>query len=271
MKEEDRLIVAAPTFFDENYSLDIDSFRNHIQYLKDKGVRNILVGGYTGEFDKLSRFRTRITGQSKYVKEIHLNSYVNITDRSLEETINNTLYCDSKKLVVAPSYFAKNEEDMINSMQKIAETGYDIILYINDALGNIEVETVKQIAKIENVFGAKISTRDKDLFKKYVKAFKRKDVWYGDDILAIFNLSDKKNYGIVSGFIGNIEPESLVNLVKGKNGLTSRYFDLYISNSWMHGKEISAVKTILKKRGITRYDTVTKYTKELTDREKKLV
>ena len=123
------------TPFNENGTIDWESYGKVIEWQIENGVAGIIVGGSTGEFYALSKEERiqqfefaadRINGQVEFmagVNDIRV-------DECLEISSVATSFGANSLLVAAPPYSLPSEEELAYHVLKIAETtGLPIMLY----------------------------------------------------------------------------------------------------------------------------------------------
>jgi len=123
------------TPFNENGTIDWESYGKAIEWQIENGVAGIIVGGSTGEFYALSKEEriqqfefaaNRINGQVEFmagVNDIRVDECLEISSMAASFGANSLL-------VAAPPYSLPSEEELAYHVLKIAETtGLPIMLY----------------------------------------------------------------------------------------------------------------------------------------------
>ena len=123
------------TPFNENGTIDWESYGKVIEWQIENGVAGIIVGGSTGEFYALSKEEriqqfefaaNRINGQVEFmagVNDIRVDECLEISSMAASFGANSLL-------VAAPPYSLPSEEELAYHVLKIAETtGLPIMLY----------------------------------------------------------------------------------------------------------------------------------------------
>ena len=123
------------TPFNENGTIDWESYGKVIEWQIENGVAGIIVGGSTGEFYALSKEEriqqfefaaNRINGQVEFmagVNDIRVDECLEISSMAVSFGANSLL-------VAAPPYSLPSEEELAYHVLKIAETtGLPIMLY----------------------------------------------------------------------------------------------------------------------------------------------
>lgn len=161
------LYTALATPFKDG-KLDIESFSQLIQLQMDGDVDGLVVNGTTGESPSLSQneVKTLFTEAKSQVQSkcpLIVGTGTNCTTRTIENTKwAGDLGADAA-LVVTPYYNKPTQEGLIRHFTAVAEQSpIPVILYNvpGRTITKIEVDTLKELAKVENICGVKEASGD---------------------------------------------------------------------------------------------------------------
>jgi 4-hydroxy-tetrahydrodipicolinate synthase len=194
MKKFEGTYVVSVTPFTQDDELDLEAFRNNIDFYIDNEVHGIAINGSTGEFASQSLEELK-KGMDAAVEEVN--------DRV--PLISGTAACATKRvieltryaekigidgvLIVPPFYSKIDEREIYEHFKKIAETvDIPIMLYNNPWTSKIDMqpELLAKLAEIKNIKYVKESSGDITRISKILKLTDNKmTVFCGSDNLAL--------------------------------------------------------------------------------------
>ena len=155
--------VAMVTPFDKNKEIDEEGFRSNINYLIDQGVNGLVGAGTTGESATISHEDHRKIIDI-LVDEVdgRVETIAGTGSNATSEAIDLTKYaldanCDAA-LVITPYYNKPQQHAMVNHFQMLSDAAdIPIIAYnVPSRTGvNMDVDTIVEIAKIDNIEAVK--------------------------------------------------------------------------------------------------------------------
>jgi len=176
------IIVPLVSSFNEDFSLDLQSMRAHIQYLLSQGVNGIFVNASTSEFFSMSPDE-QIQIMKLAAEELEDTSsalITGVTSNSTEHSVKLAKMAQEMNfdaVVAAPPYYgAFGEEALYQHFRAIAEgSRLPLILYdIPSATGNpLPPSLVVKLAKENLAAGIKV-TRDSLTYLLDILAIKEK-------------------------------------------------------------------------------------------------
>ncbi len=204
--------LSTPLYPDQSY--DAPSMNRLIEHVIAGGVQGVFALGTCGEQPYLR------TEEIKLITTHVVNSvgsrvpvYVGIGQNSTVETCEiaeHAKYVGADYGVVLPPYFFRDieKDQLIKHYTEIAKVGLDIVLYVNPIAANLELDTVAELAKLENIVALKYSSGDSAFLKSASEIL---PTFQGDDPL-IYNSMVKCN--AVGGVPGaaNVIPAKFVEL-----------------------------------------------------------
>lgn len=162
-------VSAAVTTPFKNGEIDLESLKNHLQFLKDNDIQAFIINGTTGEGSTLTDVEKRQTIKTAVEvanKEIPVIAGTGSNDT--QASIDNSL--EAKKLgvdgvlMITPYYNKTTQEGAIAHFTAIAEALVDLPIILYDVPArtgmSLEADTVAQLAKIPNIVGLKDATGD---------------------------------------------------------------------------------------------------------------
>lgn len=174
------IIVAMVTPFDENQNIDFQATRQLVNKLIDDGVYGIFILGTNGEFHVLNN-QEKVEFAKCVIDEVkkRVPVYVGTGGNSTAEVIAlskqmEALGADALS-VITPYFLVPSQEELIAHYKAVAAAVHvPIVLYnIPKNTGiNIAVETVAQLAKVDNIVGIKDSSGNIDNIAGYIEAAK---------------------------------------------------------------------------------------------------
>ncbi len=210
------------TPFDKNGQLDVEGFRQNIRYQVSHGIDGIVVLGTTGEAPTLSHaekeYIMRIAREESYRK---CHFMVGTGSYSTQQTIENTQAAKDagadSVLVIAPYYNRPTQEGLFQHYEALAKAiDIPIIIYNHPIRTgqNLQTETLKRLAIIENIVGVKESSGNvlqiMEVIENILPIRPDFSIMSGDDILT-YPLITLGGHGIFS-VLGNLLPQQVKNL-----------------------------------------------------------
>ena len=175
--------VVMVTPFDENERIDYGAYERNIEWLLERGVVGVIPLGSTGEVASLTH-EERLEVAEFVLKKV--NGRVPVIVGSTAETTAQTIaYTKHAKdhgaaavLILPPYYHKPLPEEIVHHYKTIASAvDIPIMLYNNPGTCGVDVQldTVQELAKIENVQYIKESTGDLKRIRDIIRTC-------GDDI-----------------------------------------------------------------------------------------
>lgn len=162
------LWTALITPFNENLEVDFDSLKKLVANQLEGGVSGILLNGTTGEAPTLTKEeQAKIMSFVKKEVKGKIPLMMGTGSYATKATIENTKIAKELgadvALVVAPFYNKPTQKGIIRHFEEIAKS-VDLPICVYNIKGrtavNIETETLKEIAKIDQVISVKESSGD---------------------------------------------------------------------------------------------------------------
>lgn len=217
--------VAMVTPFDKDLQIDEEGFRSNINYLIDKGVNGLVGAGTTGESATISH------DEHKKIIEIlvdevdgRVQTIAGAGSNSTAEALNLTKFSQDvgadAALIITPYYNKPQQHALVQHYQSISdETDIPIIAYnVPSRTGiNIDVDTVVEIAKIENVDAIKEASGSVDKVSDIYRALSKEgleddfNILSGEDSLT-FPIMAVGGTGVISAS-ANIDARRMVLMV----------------------------------------------------------
>lgn len=207
------LITAMITPMKEG-KVDEEGLKKNVAYQIEGGVDALLALGSTGEamtlkLDEWTRVMEIVIAESS--KPVIVNVGTNSTAESIERAKKAEQAGADALLVVTPYYVKPTNRGIVAHFTAIeAATHLPIIVYnIPGRTGkNIDIATMKELAKIERVIGVKESSGS---IEQAAKVMHDWTVWSGDDALALptIALGAKGHFSVAS----NLFPKEMKALV----------------------------------------------------------
>lgn len=154
--------VAMVTPFDNKGDIDEEGFRSNINYLIDKGVNGLVGAGTTGESATITH------DEHKKIIEIlvdevdgRVETIAGTGSNSTSEALDLTKFAQDvgvdAALVITPYYNKPQQHALVNHYGTLGECDIPIIAYnVPSRTGiNMDVETIVEIAKIDNIEAVK--------------------------------------------------------------------------------------------------------------------
>jgi 4-hydroxy-tetrahydrodipicolinate synthase len=158
-------IVVTP--FHENFELNLDGFRNNLEFLIKNGVNALIIGGSLGEFSSLSKderktlFKVAIDQVNGRLPVIVCTGHSNT-----REAVELTKFAEdigADGILMPPPYYVNRPlEGIYRHFEELAtKTSIGILVYNTTRAGiNLSPEFISRLADIDNVVGIKQGTRD---------------------------------------------------------------------------------------------------------------
>ena len=207
MIEQNKLITAMVTPFNNNGDVDYEASKELAKALVKTGSDGILIGGTTGESPALSNIEKLELFKS--VKEAVGNSsdvIAGTTDNNTSESIK--LSIEAQKLGVdgllltVPAYNKPTQEGLLAHFSKIADS-IEIPGILYNVPGrtslNMDAETTIELSKHENIIGIKEASSDISQITKIITKTSGTNfkIWSGNDD-ETFSIMALGGHGVVS-------------------------------------------------------------------------
>ncbi|MGM0405970.1 MAG: 4-hydroxy-tetrahydrodipicolinate synthase [Thermoplasmatota archaeon] len=262
MNQFEGIYPAAITPFDKDENIDESKLIDFLDFLIDGGVHGIYLLGTNGEAPLLDM------EEKKRAIELaveHVDGRVPIIAgtmcNSTKKTIELSRWAEEKGAdgvhVIIPYYFPSPRKSLVKHFKNISkEISLPIFIYsIPQRTGNdLDMETLKELSKIDNVSALKDSSGDLAFFYAAVEEIKGLQLFGGNDSLIYSYLTMGGNGAVTAA--GNVFPELVSSIydhfVKGDFQKAKEAQDkvLRISNAMKKGPYLSGVKEALKLRGL---------------------
>lgn len=212
--------IVTPIQRDEKECLNLDAMKQLVDHLIEKGVSGIFPLGSNGEFHVLSN-QEKMDFAKAVIEQVdgRIPVYVGTGACSTAETIQLSKQAEALGAdvlsVITPYFLKPTDEELIQHYTQVAASvKIPIILYnIPKATGvNISARVLKELSKVDNIYGIKDSSGDLDNLKGYIEAVEgtKINVLVGSDskILAGYQMGAT---GAIAG-TSNLITETLVGL-----------------------------------------------------------
>lgn len=201
--------------------LDLEGLEKLINHIIDGGVHGLFILGTTGESTSLSyRLRHELVNRTCEIVGGRIPVLVGITDTAVEESINlaKTAASAGAAAVVAapPYYYSLGQPELIEYFEYLAKRlPLPLFLYNMPTHTKIMIEpdTVKALAKIDNIIGLKDSSANSRYFNNLLYEFKdQKDFYFfvGPEEIMAESVMLGGHGGVNGG--SNMFPKLYVNL-----------------------------------------------------------
>lgn len=217
--------VAMVTPFTKDEEIDEEGFRSNINFLIDNGVNGLLAAGTTGESATLSH------DEHKKVIEIlidevdgRVETLAGAGSNSTKEAIDLVKFSEDAgadaALVITPYYNKPQQHGLINHYQVISDASdIPIIAYnVPSRTGvNLDVDTIVELAKIDNVDAIKEASGSIDKISEIYKALSLEgleedfNILSGEDGLTL-PIMALGGTGVISAS-ANVDPRRMVLMV----------------------------------------------------------
>ncbi len=232
--------VAMVTPFDKNKEIDEEGFRSNINYLIDQGVNGLVGAGTTGESATISHDDHRKIIDI-LVDEVdgRVETIAGTGSNATSEAIDLTKYaldanCDAA-LVITPYYNKPQQHAMVNHFQMLSDVAdIPIIAYnVPSRTGvNMDVDTIVEIAKIDNIEAVKEASGSVDKVSDIYRALTHEgleddfNILSGEDSLTL-PIMAVGGTGVISAS-ANIDAKRMVLMVDSiLNDDYGRAFELH--------------------------------------------
>ncbi|MBA2114137.1 dihydrodipicolinate synthase family protein [Bremerella alba] len=161
----------------DNDHLDISGCERLVEFLIEGGVDGLFILGSSGEIASLSH-----NLRAKFVREIcrmvnrRIPVLVGITDNSVVETVQLARAAEEAGadgvVLTTPFYYPVNQAELKTFVQSVlSETKLPLLLYNMPAMTKLSfaVETVAELAQIDQIVGIKDSSQDIEYFRRLTK------------------------------------------------------------------------------------------------------
>ncbi len=231
--------VAMVTPFDDKGDIDEEGFRSNINYLIDKGVNGLVGAGTTGESATLTH------EEHKQIIEVlvdevdgRVETIAGTGSNSTSEALNLTEFAKDvgvdAALVITPYYNKPQQHALVNHYAAIGKCDIPIIAYnVPSRTGiNMDVETIVEIAKIDNIDAVKEASGSVDKVSDIYNALLAEDleddfnILSGEDSLTL-PIMAVGGTGVISAS-ANIDARRMVLMVDSiLNDDYNRAFELH--------------------------------------------
>lgn len=219
------IYVAMVTPFTKDEEIDEEGFRSNINFLIDNGVNGLLAAGTTGESATLSH------DEHKKVIEIlidevdgRVETLAGAGSNSTKEAIDLVKFSEDAgadaALVITPYYNKPQQHGLIDHYQVISDASdIPIIAYnVPSRTGvNLDVDTIVELAKIDNVDAIKEASGSIDKISEIYKALSLEgleedfNILSGEDGLTL-PIMALGGTGVISAS-ANVDPRRMVLMV----------------------------------------------------------
>lgn len=212
--------IVTPIQRDEKECVNLEAMKQLVDHLIEKGVSGIFPLGSNGEFHVLSN-QEKMDVAKAVIEQVNgrVPVYVGTGACSTAETVQLSKQAESLGAdvlsVITPYFLKPTDEELIQHYTQVAASvKIPIILYnIPKATGvNISVSVLKELSKVDNIYGIKDSSGDLDNLKGYIEAVEgtKINVLVGSDskILAGYQMGAT---GAIAG-TSNLITDTLVGL-----------------------------------------------------------
>lgn len=212
--------IVTPIQRDEKECLNLEAMKQLVNHLIEKGVSGIFPLGSNGEFHVLNN-QEKMDFAKAVIEQVNgrVPVYVGTGACSTAETIQLSKQAEALGAdvlsVITPYFLKPTDEELIQHYTQVAASvKIPIILYnIPKATGvNISARVLKELSKVDNIYGIKDSSGDLDNLKGYIEAVEgtKINVLVGSDskILAGYQMGAT---GAIAG-TSNLITETLVGL-----------------------------------------------------------
>lgn len=214
--------TALITPFLPDQSVDYDGLRRNVHHQIEKGVQGLLPLGTTGETPTLCEDEKERIVQT-VLQEAHASGTgvrvmqgvgTNSTRKTIENAIQAQAWGVDALLVVTPYYNKPTQEGIYQHFRAVNEAvDLPIVVYnIKGRTGvNIETQTMKRIAGLENVIGVKEASGDINQMMDVIDQIPELAVYSGDDSMTL-PLMGLGGQGVIS-VVSNLLPGEMVRMV----------------------------------------------------------
>jgi len=229
-----RVITVIPTFFNDDFSIDYQSMKSHINDQIERGIETIVILGTTSEAPTLSleeRVQVAEFVFNNFSK--HLTIIVGLGGNNTKEMIHELKLIEpfaNLIMISQPSYNKPSQEGIFQHFKILIEsTERQIIIYnIPSRCGvNINPTTVQKITELTNrVVAIKEASGDLSQMMQVREQCPNLELYSGDDGLVLPVLSIG-GVGVIS-VVSNILPEVVLSMIheyfQGNLSRSQNYF-----------------------------------------------
>jgi 4-hydroxy-tetrahydrodipicolinate synthase len=246
-------IFAILTPFDKKGDIDYGALQVYLSFLNEKGVRNIITSGTTGEFPSLAleeRMALAKFCRSNFEGTV-INNVSSCSTRECQSLMNHSAeYCDFF-LLLPPFYYANVDDQNIIEFftEVLVDSPNPVLLYNFPKHTKVEIkpEMLRKLRyKCANLVGIKDSGGNIDISRSFKNAKDSFQVYIGSDSLAYEALQSGFDGTVAGG--GNAIPEFPVSIynsfVLGKKDSARRIQDIFdVWNSFRKNLQLSEITT----------------------------
>jgi 4-hydroxy-tetrahydrodipicolinate synthase len=212
------VITATPTLFADDESLNVDGTREHLRWLKEKGVDALFPAGTSGEFPSLTDDeRIRILGLASEIFPAD-RVYIHVgaaTAGRAEAIVRRAVDSGAQKMAAITPYFqpAPEAEVLAYYARLVAAAGdADIFAYLFEArTTTASVPSIlPKLAEI-GVAGVKLSGESDESVDAFIEAAPEGFTVFSGNDVSFGRLIRAGGHGIVSG-VSSAYPEPFVGL-----------------------------------------------------------
>ena len=207
-------VSAAVTTPFKDGEIDLESFKNHLQFLKDNDIQAFIINGTTGEgstltdSEKKQTIKTAIDVANKEIPVIATTGSNN-TQASIDSSLEAKKLGVDGLLIITPYYNKTTQKGAIAHFTAIGEALVDLPIIMYDVPArtgmSLEADTVAKLSKIPNIVGLKDATGDLANLTRMQNLVTDDFAFYGgnDDIALPFYAAGGK--GLIS-VVANVIP-----------------------------------------------------------------
>jgi len=246
-------IFAILTPFDKNSDIDYGALQVYLSFLKDKGVKNIITNGTTGEFSSLAlEERMALTEfcRSNFDGTV-VNNISSCSTRECKRLMSHSReYCDFF-LILPPFYYANVDDKGIYDFftEVLIDSPNPVLLYNFPRHTKVDIkpEMLRQLrGKCTNLVGIKDSGGNIDISRSFKNIHGGFQVYIGSDSLAYDALRGGFDGTVAGG--GNAIPEfplAIYNsFIKGEIDSARRIQDIFdVWNSFRKNLQLTEITT----------------------------
>lgn len=232
--------VAMVTPFDKEKNIDEEGFRSNINYLIDKGVNGLVGAGTTGESATITHDEHRKIIEI-LVDEVdgRVDTVAGTGSNATSEALDLTQFAQDAgadaALVITPYYNKPQQHALVQHFQNLSDgTDIPIIAYnVPSRTGvNMDVDTIVELAKIDNIDAIKEASGSVDKVSDIYKALSNEgleddfNILSGEDSLTL-PIMAVGGTGVISAS-ANIDAKRMVLMVDSiLNDDYNRAFELH--------------------------------------------
>lgn len=207
-------VSAAVTTPFKNGKVDLESLKNHLQFLKDNDIQAFIINGTTGEgstltdSEKRETIKTAIDVANKEIPVI-AGTGSSDTQAAIDASLEAKKLGVDGVLVITPYYNKTTQKGAIAHFTAIAEALIDLPIILYDVPArtgmSLDADTVAELSKIPNIVALKDATGDLAHLTRMQNLVDEDFVFYGgnDDTALPFYAAGGK--GLIS-VVANVLP-----------------------------------------------------------------